>query len=125
MGLTQTKLHRAIIQGDWEETLQQLQKNKSNAMIVNPYGDYPIHLACYSANVPPCVIRKLISSCPEAVTMKNKNGHDPLRLAEINYRSNDPNRAKVLSMLHTFVDAQKCCDYETDTESSVQSIMVN
>jgi hypothetical protein len=125
MGLTQTKLHRAVIQGDWVKTLRCLQKHKDYAMVANPYSDYPIHLACYGGKAPPYIIRELILACPDAVTMKNKKGYDPLQLAEINYRRDDPNRAQVLAMLHMTVDARLCTnkyDDETGTESSVQSI---
>ena len=119
MGATFTKLHWEILREDWEETLQLLQKVKYNATIANPYGDYPLHLACYSGKAPPEVIQHLIAAYPDAVTMKNKKGYDPLRLAEINYRSDDPNRARVLAMLRTYVDAKLCTKYcdETDTES--------
>lgn len=123
MGSTQTKLHWAVLQGDWEKTLQCLQKVKYNATIANPYGDYPLHLACYSGKAPPEVIQKLIKACPDAVMMKNKKGYYPLKLAEINYRSDDPNRERVLAMLRTFVDAKLCAKYcdETDTEESIDS----
>jgi len=123
MGSTQTKLHWAVLLEDWEQTLRCLQKVKYNATIANRYGDYPLHLACYSGTAPPEVIQKLIKACPDAVRMKNKKGYDPLKLAEINYRRDDPNRKHVLAMLRTFVDAKLCAKYcdETDTES-IQSI---
>jgi hypothetical protein len=128
MGLTQTKLHWAVIHGDWVKTLRYLQTDQDYAMIANPYGDYPIHLACYSGKAPAYIIRELIIACPDAVTLKNKKGYDPLQIAEINYRRDDPHRSQVLAILRMAGDAQLCTTKqyeETDTESSVLSIMVN
>ena len=123
-----TKLHWAITRGDWKKTLEYMQQAQYNATIANPYGDYPIHLACYSGNAPPEVIQALIKAYPEAAGMRNKRGFHPLKLAEINYRRDDPNRVRVLAMLRTYVDAELCTQYcdETDYDSdSVRSFRIS
>ncbi|KAL7447102.1 hypothetical protein ACHAXM_011117 [Skeletonema potamos] len=103
MGLTQTKLHFAIIrgtiEGEWIHAIRRVEKAPFEATIANPHGDYPLHLACYSGMAPPELIRALIDACPDAVTKENKKGRDPLELAAKNYRVIDPNRAQVLALL--------------------------
>ena len=103
MGLTQTKLHFAIIrgtlEGEWFHAVRRAEKAPYEASISNPCGDYPLHLACYSGTAPPGLIRALIDAYPDALLKENKKGLDPLELAARNYSVADPNRAQVLALL--------------------------
>jgi hypothetical protein len=127
MGLNHSKLHSAILQEDWILALQQLQTYKYKAMIANRYGDYPIHLACYTGRAPPYVIRMLINAYPDAVIKKNKAGYDPSRIASKNYKISNPHREQVLAMLRTYIDDHLCSKYceETDTDCSLESIVMS
>lgn len=127
MGLKHSKLHSAILQEDWIQTLRQLQTDKYNAMIANRYGDYPIHLACYTGRAPPYVIRMLINAYPKAVIMENKAGYDPLDIASKNYKIRNPHREQVLAMLRTYIDDHLCSKYceETDTDCSLESVVMS
>lgn len=126
MGLKHSKLHSAILQEDWIQTLRQLQTDKHNAMIANRYGDYPIHLACYTG-APPYVIRMLINAYPDAVMMTNKAGYNPLDIASKNYKISNPHRKQVLAMLRTYIDNHLCSKYceETDTDCSLESVVMS
>ncbi len=62
-------------------------------------GDLPLHLACYTGNAPPDVLRALIDAYPISLLMPNKLGRDPLELASINYHVDHPYRAEVLFLL--------------------------
>jgi hypothetical protein len=103
MGLTQTKLHFAIMrgtmEGEWIHAIRRVEKAPFEATVANPYGDYPLHLACYSGVAPPELILALIDAYPEALVKENKKGRHPLELAAKNYRVVDPNRAQVLALL--------------------------
>mmetsp|Transcript_1355 Transcript_1355/g.1881 ORF Transcript_1355/g.1881 Transcript_1355/m.1881 type:complete len:217 (+) Transcript_1355:120-770(+) len=103
MGLTQTKLHFAIIrgtlEGEWYYSVRRVEKAPYEATIANPCGDYPLHLACYSGNAPPSLIRALIDAYPDALLKNNNKGRDPLELAAKNYSFADPKRAQVLALL--------------------------
>ena len=103
MGLTQTKLHFAVmrgtLEGEWFHAMRRAEKTPYEASIANPCGDYPLHLACYSGVAPPSVIRVLIDAYPDAILKENKKGRDPLELAAKNYSVADPNRAQVLALL--------------------------
>lgn len=99
MGLTHTKLHWAILEQDWKRTLDRLSKRPGEAFTSNPFGDLPLHLACYGGNAPPYIIRALIEAHPDSVRMENKTGRVPLELASINYRIDGPYRSEVLALL--------------------------
>lgn len=103
LGLTQTKLHFAVLrgglEGEWIHTMRRVAKAPYEAQIRNPYGDYPLHLACYTGVAPPEVIRALIDAYPDAVTKENKKGRSPQELVARNYRVDDPRRAQVLALL--------------------------
>ena len=103
MGLTQTKLHFAVmrgtLEGEWFHAMRRAEKTPYEASIANPCGDYPLHLACYSGAAPPSVIRVLIDAYPDAILKENNKGRDPLELAAKNYSVADPNRAQVLALL--------------------------
>ena len=127
MGLKHSKLHSAILQEDWIQTLRQLQTDEYNAMIANRYGDYPIHLACYTGSAPPYVIRMLINAYPDAAMMTNKAGYNPLDIASKNYKISNPHREQVLAMLRTYIDDHLCSKYceETDTDCSLESVVMS
>jgi hypothetical protein len=99
MGQGQTKMHWAVLSQDWERVLRRLQKQPKEAATSNPYGDHPLHLACYEGQAPPYIIRALISAYPDAVRLENKMGRDPLELASINYRVGGPHRSELLALL--------------------------
>ncbi|KAL3793339.1 hypothetical protein HJC23_003849 [Cyclotella cryptica] len=99
MGLTQTKLHWAVLEQDWKRTLDRLSKRPQEAFTANPYGDLPIHLACYGGQAPPYIIRALIEAHPNSLRMENKAGRDPLELASINYSADGQYRSEVLALL--------------------------
>lgn len=87
------------MEGEWIHAARRVEKCPYEAAIANPYGDYPLHLACYSGMAPPQLIRALIEAYPDAITRENKKGRDPLELASKNYSTSDPNRAQVLALL--------------------------
>ena len=87
------------MEGEWIHAIRRAEKAPFEATISNPYGDYPLHLACYSGMAPPELIRALIDAYPDAILKENKKGCDPLELAAKNYRVIDPNRAQVLALL--------------------------
>jgi hypothetical protein len=99
MGQGQTKLHWAVLSQDWTRVLRRLSKKPSEAATANPYGDFPLHLACYEGQAPPHIIIALIDAFPDAVKTENKRGRDPLELAGINYRIESPYRSEVLALL--------------------------
>ena len=99
MGQGQTKLHWAVLSQDWKRVIRRIGKRPEEASTSNPYGDFPLHLACYEGQAPPYVIRALIDAYPDAVRMKNKKGRDPLELASINYLRDGPHRSEVLTLL--------------------------
>ena len=99
MGQGQTKLHWAILAQDWKRVIRRIGKRPEEVCTSNPYGDFPLHLACYGGQAPPYVIRALIDAYPDAVRMENKKGRDPLELASINYCSDGPHRSEVLALL--------------------------
>lgn len=100
MGLTQTKLHNLILDEDWKRCIKQIERSEGkSARIQNPYGDTPLHLACYSGVAPPHVIRALIDAFPGSVQIKNNFGRCPLDLAARNYPAGHPQRAEVLALL--------------------------
>ena len=59
----------------------------------------PLHLACYTGNAPPNIIRALVDAYPNSMHIQNKLGRVPLELATINYHADHPNRAEVLFLL--------------------------
>jgi len=87
------------MEGEWIHAIRRAEKAPYEATIANPYGDYPLHLACYSGVAPPELIRALIDAYPDALIKENKKGRDPLELAAKNYSFTDPNRAQVLALL--------------------------
>lgn len=100
MGLTQTKLHWCVLAQDWKGCARRLRKsNGAEARVSNPYGDLPLHLACYDGVAPPEVIRSLIDAYPDGVRKENGTGRYPLELAAKNYRIGGPYRAEVLALL--------------------------
>lgn len=106
MGLTQTKLHFSVLrgeyEGEWTHAIRRIAKAPDEAKVANPYGDYPLHLACYTGTAPPEVVRALIDAYPDAVLQENKRGHNPLELAALNYRVGDPKRGQVLALLRWY-----------------------
>mmetsp|Transcript_38770 Transcript_38770/g.81519 ORF Transcript_38770/g.81519 Transcript_38770/m.81519 type:complete len:216 (-) Transcript_38770:171-818(-) len=100
MGLTQTKLHWYVLAQDWKACYRRLEKSQgAEARTFNPFGDLPLHLACYDGQAPPDIIRALIDAYPDSVRKENKYGRDPLELAAKNYRIDHPHRAEVLALL--------------------------
>mmetsp|Transcript_24907 Transcript_24907/g.53732 ORF Transcript_24907/g.53732 Transcript_24907/m.53732 type:complete len:216 (+) Transcript_24907:296-943(+) len=100
MGLTQTKLHFYVLSQNWNGCFRRLQKSQGvEARIFNPCGDLPLHLACYTGQAPPEIIRALIDAYPGSVNKENKLGRDPLELAAKNYRVGSSIRAEVLALL--------------------------
>mmetsp|Transcript_14706 Transcript_14706/g.35431 ORF Transcript_14706/g.35431 Transcript_14706/m.35431 type:complete len:217 (+) Transcript_14706:128-778(+) len=100
MGLTQTKLHWYVLGQDWKGCTRRIHKSQgAEARTFNPYGDLPIHLACYDGAAPPEIIRALIDAYPDSVRKENKRGRDPLELAARNYHLGSPHRAEVLALL--------------------------
>jgi len=65
-------------------------------------GDLPIHLACYTGNAPPDILRALLDAYPNSLRMPNKTGRDALELASINYHLDHPHRAEVLFLLRWY-----------------------
>ncbi|KAL7535045.1 hypothetical protein ACHAXR_007867 [Thalassiosira sp. AJA248-18] len=100
MGLTQTKLHWYVLAQNWKGCFRRLEKSGGGeARTFNPYGDLPLHLACYDGQAPPELIRALIDAYPDSVRKENNLGRDPLELAAKNYRFDHPYRAEVLALL--------------------------
>jgi hypothetical protein len=99
MGQGQTKLHWAVLAQDWKRVIRRLSKHPEEAATCNPYGDYPLHLACYEGQAPPSILRALIDAYPESVRIENKKGRDPMKLASLNYRVDGPHRSEVLAVL--------------------------
>jgi hypothetical protein len=100
MGLTQTKLHWNVLAQNWQGCTRRIEKSKgAEARTFNPYGDLPLHLACYDGQAPPEIILALINAYPESVHKINKMGRDPLFLAAKNYRIGHPYRTEVLALL--------------------------
>lgn len=104
MGLAQTKLHHRVLQGNWSSILRRLQtpEGKHWARKENPCGDLPLHLACYSGQTPPAVVRALIVANPGGVHRKNDMGFTPIQLARVNYRGDHPFREEVLEFLEVY-----------------------
>mmetsp|Transcript_30782 Transcript_30782/g.57040 ORF Transcript_30782/g.57040 Transcript_30782/m.57040 type:complete len:215 (-) Transcript_30782:259-903(-) len=100
MGLTQTKLHWSVLGQDWKGCMRRIEKSQgAEARTFNPYGDLPLHLACYDGQAPPDIIRALIDAYPESVRKENNSGRDPLELAAKNYRVGGAHRSEVLALL--------------------------
>lgn len=100
MGQTQTKLHWAVLGQDWKRCRRRLEKTQgAEARISNPFGDLPLHLACYEGQAPPDIVRALIDAHPNSVRMENRMGLDPLVLAAKNYRVDHPYRPEILGLL--------------------------
>jgi hypothetical protein len=105
IGLTHTKLHHKVLKGSWKSIIVRLQTPDGKRWVKqkNPCGDYPLHLACYTGQTPPNIIRALIIAYPAALRQKNKAGFTPLQLARRNYRIDHPYRNDVVEFLEAYL----------------------
>jgi hypothetical protein len=114
MGLTQTKLHHKVLKGSWKSIIVRLQTPDGKRWVKqqNPCGDYPLHLACYTGQTPPNIIRALIIAYPAALRQKNKVGFTPLQLAKRNYRIDHPYRNDVVEFLEAYLVSNVLQEFE-------------
>lgn len=126
MGLTQTKLHFYVLSQDWNGCFRRIRKTEgAEARTFNPCGDLPLHLACYTGQAPPELIRALIDAYPGSVRRGNKMGRDPLELAARNYRLGSPHRTEVLALLRWHGPGNSPAsspDTDTDTLNNIESL---
>ena len=118
MGLTQTKLHHKVLKGSWKSIIIKLQTPDGKRWVKqkNPCGDYPLHLACYTGQTPPNIIRALIIAYPAALRQKNKVGFTPLQLAKRNYRIDHPYRNDVVEFLEAYLASNVLQVFEQQQE---------
>ena len=118
MGLTQTKLHHKILKGSWKSIIIKLQTPDGKRWVKqkNPCGDFPLHLACYTGQTPPNIIRALIIAYPAALRQKNKVGFTPLQLAKRNYRIDHPYRNDVVEFLEAYLASNVLQVFEQQQE---------
>jgi hypothetical protein len=84
-------------------------------------GDLPIHLACYTGNAPPDILRALLDAYPDSLRMPNKMGRDPLELASINYHLDHPHRAEVLFLLRWYCPGRSSSNtFDENGDDSIQ-----
>lgn len=120
MGFSQSKLHHKVLQGNWPSIIKRLQTPAGKKWVrqENPCGDMPLHLACYSGQAPPVVIRALILAYPPALAHKNHFGFVPLQLARVNYRTGHPFREEVLEFLEVYTSIHSTSNVEEQNEAS-------